>query len=291
MREKKAKQYTPANERKPAKTSAAKHRALPRRSPRSNPLAVALWARGPSRQRDISAIRRASWTAGRASSSEATNLALLEEIRALYDEKVQSSPSAREAVLRAVNKLLEADECAIDAIAAMTQEYVRDNWRPDDFYRGVLALLATVSSAEYETLRALLRDLEKSCAGRGSHAHLWAPLRFDDRLHIAPGSIEHATDDADGRVASHEFRGASARRVVRPYVSPVCRSAASASTLVGRGVTWSSTSSSARARLRSAASIASLANQVGFRFLGSSGVLDPHARECRHLGSSGYSIG
>jgi hypothetical protein len=138
-----------------------------------------------------------------------------EEIRALYEEKVQSSPSVREAVLRAVNKLLEADECAVDAIAAMTHEYISDNRRPDDFYRGVLALLATVSSGEYETLRALLRDLEKSCAGRGSHAHLWAPLRFDDRLHIAPGSIEHATGDTDGRVASHEFRGASARRVVR----------------------------------------------------------------------------
>jgi hypothetical protein len=138
-----------------------------------------------------------------------------DEIRALYEEKVQSSPSAREAVLRAVNKLLEADECSVDAIAAITHEYVSTDRKPDDVYRGVLALFAGLSSVEYETLRALLRDINDTCGGRGSHAHFWATLRHDDRIHVAAGPVDRARSDSNGEVDSHEFRGPTARRIVR----------------------------------------------------------------------------
>jgi hypothetical protein len=137
-----------------------------------------------------------------------------EEVRALYEEKVRSSPGAREAVLRSVNKLLESDECTVDAIAALTAEYVKADLRPDEFYRSLLSLLSSVSSLELAALRTFVEATIAKC-GSASHAHLWTCVEHDDIVQVAPGSAEYAKDDEHGSVDSKEVRAPLIRRVVQ----------------------------------------------------------------------------
>jgi hypothetical protein len=136
-----------------------------------------------------------------------------EEVRALYEEKVRTSPAAREAVLRSVNKLLESDECATDSIAALTAEYVLAGLRPDDFYRSLLSILADVSSTEMTALRRLLGEAI-AVSGEFSHIHVWSSVDYPNKVLIAPGDAEYPTGDSSD-VDTRDVEAPMVRRLVQ----------------------------------------------------------------------------
>lgn len=150
--------------------------------------------------------RLASWWESVVTASGSTPEATAERIRARLDE-----PAVGETILQAVRRLEDfVDDAAIPALGALTAEYLREDRKPDAFFRGTVRVLSDCDAVDI----AALRYVVEVASGRSGSDRALVVFGITIDPQARP-FMRKGRDSSMNRHAYLDREGLDARRVIR----------------------------------------------------------------------------